>query len=187
MAVLRSRRSSIREVIIVELCDLTIHEIKRLFALKEVLPSEVLASVVRRIEEVEEDNGAYLTLDLESAAEKAQVADTKMKAGVPLGGLEGIPVAIKDNLCLAGMETTCASRIMQGFVPPYTATAVQKLLTQGALVIGRTNMDEFGMGSSTERSAVKNSKNPWDPQRTPGGSGGGSAVAAGETISALDS
>ena len=173
----------------VELCDLTIHEIRRLIAQKEVLPSAVLGSVIRRITEVEEDYGAYLSLDLECASEQAEAADAKIRAGKALGELEGIPVAIKDNLCQAGKETTCASRMLKGFVPPYTATAVQKLLEQGALILGRTNMDEFAMGSSTEYSAVKKSKNPWDPQRTPGGSSGGSAVAvaAGETISALGS
>lgn len=172
-----------------ELCDLPIHEIKRLFAQKEVLPSAVLASVTRRIKEVEEYYGAYLTLDLENASEQAEAADAKIKAGKAVGELEGIPVAIKDNLCQAGKETTCASRMLKGFVPPYTATAVQKLLEQGALILGRTNMDEFAMGSSTENSAVKKAKNPWDPQRTPGGSSGGSAVAvaAGEAISALGS
>ena len=172
-----------------ELCDLTIHELKRLYARKEVFPSEVLASVTRRINEAEKDYGAYIALDLEGAAEQAQAADARIKAGKLLGELEGIPVAIKDNLCQAGRETTCASRILQGFVPPYTATTVRKILAQGAVILGRTNMDEFAMGSSTEHSAVKKSKNPWDPHRTPGGSSGGSAVAvaAGEAIAALGS
>jgi aspartyl-tRNA(Asn)/glutamyl-tRNA(Gln) amidotransferase subunit A len=173
----------------VELCDLTIHELRGLYARKEVFPSEVLASVTRRIHKVEKDYGAYLTLDLEGAAEQAQAADARIKAGKALGVLEGIPVAIKDNLCQAGKEATCASRILQGFVPPYTATVVRKILAQGAVILGRANMDEFAMGSSTEYSAVKESKNPWDPQRTPGGSSGGSAVAvaAGEAIAALGS
>jgi len=172
-----------------ELSDMTLHEIKNLYAEKEVLPSMVLASVARRIQEQEENLGAYLALDLEAAFEAAREADRRIKEGKALGVLDGIPVAIKDNLCQAGKETTCASRILQGFVPPYTATAVQKLLDQGALIIGRTNMDEFAMGSSTEYSAVKKTKNPWDPQRAPGGSSGGSAaaVAAGEAIAALGS
>lgn len=172
-----------------ELCDLTLHEIKDLFVKKEVLPSMVLASVVRRIREVEESLGAYLALDLEAAFAAAQAADGRIKEGKALGVLDGIPVAIKDNLCQAGKETTCASRILQGFVPPYTATAVQKLLDQGALILGRTNMDEFAMGSSTENSAVKPTRNPWDPRWVPGGSSGGSAVAvaAGEAIAALGS
>ena len=130
-----------------ELCDLTIHELKRLYARKEVFPSEVLASVTRRINEAEKDYGAYIALDLEGAAEQAQAADARIKAGKLLGELEGIPVAIKDNLCQAGRETTCASRILQGFVPPYTATTVRKILAQGAVILGRTNMDEFAMGS----------------------------------------
>jgi aspartyl-tRNA(Asn)/glutamyl-tRNA(Gln) amidotransferase subunit A len=128
-------------------------------------------------------------LDLEAAFAAARAADHRIQAGKPLGEMDGIPFALKDNLCQTGKETTCASRILQGFVPPYTATAVQKLLDQGALIIGRTNMDEFAMGASTEHSAEKKTKNPWDPQRVPGGSSGGSAaaVAAGETIVALGS
>ena len=172
-----------------ELCYLTIHELKKLYAQKEVLPSAVLASVAGRIEEAEENLGAYLALDLETAVAEARAADARIKAGKTLGPLDGIPVAIKDNLCQAGKETTCASRILQGFVPPYTATAVRKLLDQGALILGRTNMDEFAMGSSTENSGVKITKNPWDPQKAPGGSSGGSAaaVAAGEAVAALGS
>ncbi|HEY8392832.1 MAG TPA: Asp-tRNA(Asn)/Glu-tRNA(Gln) amidotransferase subunit GatA [Capillibacterium sp.] len=172
-----------------ELCDLTLHEIKDLFARKEVLPSMVLEAVAGRIREVEKSLGAYLALDLDTAFTAARAADARFQAGKALGTLDGIPVAIKDNLCQAGKETTCASRILQGFVPPYTATAVQKLLDQGAVIIGRTNMDEFAMGSSTENSAVKPAKNPWDPRRVPGGSSGGSAVAvaAGEAIVALGS
>lgn len=172
-----------------ELCDLTLHEIKDLFTRKEVLPSMVLSSVVKRIEEAEENLGAYLALDLEAAFAAARAADDRIKTGNALGVLDGIPVAIKDNLCQAGKETTCASRILQGYVPPYTATAVQKLMDQGALILGRTNMDEFAMGSSTENSAVKPTKNPWDPRLVPGGSSGGSAaaVAAGEAIAALGS
>lgn len=172
-----------------ELYDLTIHELKSLLAKKEILPSAILASVTRRINQVEESFGAYLHLDLESAWEQARAVDEKVKAGKTLGELAGIPVAIKDNMCLEGTETTCASRILQGFVPPYTATAVQNLIKEEAILLGRTNMDEFAMGSSTENSSVKKSKNPWDTKRVPGGSSGGAAVAvsAGETISALGS
>lgn len=170
-----------------ELCDLTIHELKRLYAQKEVGPSTVLAAVVRRIKEVEAGTGAYIDLELESAFEQARTAEARLKAGKPLGELEGIPVAVTDNLCRAGKKTTCASRMLAEFVPPYTATAVRNLTAQGAIILGRTNMDEFAMGSSTEYSAVRKPKNPWDPQRTPGGACGGSAaaVAAGETIAAL--
>src|SRR5690554_1807864 len=172
-----------------ELCDLTIHDLKSLIAKGEILPSTILASVTRRISQVEERLGAYLHLDLESAWEQARAVDEKAKAGKTLGELAGIPVAIKDNMCLVGTETTCASRILQGFIPPYTATAVENLIKEEAILLGRTNMDEFAMGSSTENSSVKKSKNPWNQQRVPGGSSGGAAVAvsAGETISALGS
>jgi aspartyl-tRNA(Asn)/glutamyl-tRNA(Gln) amidotransferase subunit A len=170
-----------------ELCDLTIHELKRLYAEKEVGPPAVLAAVAQRIKAVEAGNGAYLDLDLESAFAQAQTAAERFKAGEPRGELEGIPVALPANLCQAGKKTTCASRILAEFVPPYTATALQRLAAQGAIILGRTNLDEFGLGSSTEYSVEQKTKNPWDPQRTPGGACGGSAaaVAAGETIAAL--
>ena len=125
----------------------------------------------------------------ERALDRARALDAQQKAGATLGPLHGVPVAIKDNMCTAGVPTTASSRILRGYVPPYTATVVSRLEAAGAVVIGKTNLDEFAMGSSTENSALGPTRNPWDLSRTPGGSSGGSAaaVAAGMVPLALGS
>jgi aspartyl-tRNA(Asn)/glutamyl-tRNA(Gln) amidotransferase subunit A len=120
---------------------------------------------------------AFIGLRADAAREEADAADARRRRGEVRSSLDGLPMAIKDNMVQTGEPTTCASRILEGFVAPYTATAVQRLLDAGAVVIGRTNMDEFAMGSSTEHSAFGPGHNPWDPERTAGGSSGGSAVA----------
>ena len=132
---------------------------------------------------------AFVHLRAEAALAEAREADARRRRGGPRSPLDGIPVAIKDNLVLEGEPTTCASRILEGYVSPFTATAVERLRAAGAVVIGSTNMDEFAMGSSTEHSVRGPARNPWDPSRTPGGSSGGSAaaVAAGIVPAALGS
>lgn len=169
-----------------ELCDLTIHELNKMIDEGEISSTDIVRSVKKRIEKVEGKVSSYISLNLEKAFEKAGEIDSK---GVRTSPLSGIPVAIKDNMCLKGMETTCASKILKGFIPPYTASAVKKLEDTGAIVVGKTNMDEFAMGSSTENSSAKTTKNPWDLERVPGGSSGGSAssVSAGEAIASLGS
>jgi aspartyl-tRNA(Asn)/glutamyl-tRNA(Gln) amidotransferase subunit A len=133
--------------------------------------------------------GAFLLVDAEGALAQADAVDRARAAGEPLGPLAGVPLGLKDNLVTAGVATTCASRILAGWVPPYDATAVARLRGAGAVLLGKQNMDELGMGSSTESSSVRPTRNPWDLERVPGGSSGGSAaaVAAGLCAAALGS
>jgi aspartyl-tRNA(Asn)/glutamyl-tRNA(Gln) amidotransferase subunit A len=149
----------------------------------------VESAVRDSLERVEQQNaglGAFITVDAERALERARILDAR---GDRAGALFGLPVALKDNICLRGMETTAGSRILKGYVPPYSAAAAERLESAGAVVIGKTNCDEFAMGSSTEHSAFGPARNPWDRERTPGGSSGGSAaaVAAGLVPLALGS
>jgi aspartyl-tRNA(Asn)/glutamyl-tRNA(Gln) amidotransferase subunit A len=120
---------------------------------------------------------AFLHVDTERALEAAETVDARIAAGQTLGPLAGVPLALKDVLTQAGVPTTCGSRILEGWIPPYSATVTQRLLDAGLVILGKTNMDEFAMGSSTENSAFGPTRNPWDPSRIPGGSGGGSAAA----------
>ena len=130
-----------------------------------------------RIKTLEPSIGAFITVTAERALDRARALDARREKGGPLGSLHGVPVALKDNICTAGVPTTAASKILRGFIPPYDAHVVQRLEAAGAVVIGKTNLDEFAMGSSTENSSLGPSKNPWDVTRTPGGSSGGSAAA----------
>ena len=149
----------------------------------------LLASVLSRAEMTESELHCYLNLDREGASRAAASADEELERGVDRGALHGIPVAVKDNMCTRGLETTCSSQILSGYLPPYDATAVARLREAGAVIIGKTNLDEFAMGSSTENSAYGPTRNPWDTERVPGGSSGGSAaaVAAGSALGALGS
>lgn len=170
-----------------ELCDLSASELLRLLKSGEICSREIVRSVFERIEEREESLHAYITIAYETAIEQAEEADRRSVKGEPVPPLNGIPVAIKDNLCTKGIRTTCGSRILENYIPPYNAACVQKVLESGAVVVGKTNMDEFGMGSSTETSAFGPTRNPINLEYAPGGSSGGSAaaVAAGEAILSL--
>ena len=155
----------------------------------ETTSAELLASVLSRAEMTESELHCYLNLDREGAAGAAARADEELASGQDRGPLHGIPVAVKDNMCTRGLETTCSSQILAGYRPPYDATAVARLREAGAVIVGKTNLDEFAMGSSTENSAYGPTRNPWDTGRVPGGSSGGSAaaVAAGSALAALGS
>jgi len=159
-----------------KLYELTIKKAHMLLKKKEISSRELTRAVLDRIDAVEKHVGAYITLDSEMALAQAKIADKEISQGNILP-LTGIPMAIKDLMCTKGLRTTCASRILENFVPPYDATVVKKLKTQGAVIVGKSNMDEFAMGSSNEHSALKLTRNPWDLTRIPGGSSGGSAAA----------
>ena len=167
---------------------LTIHEASDLLARREISSVELTRTILDRIGSVEQQVGAFVTVTDDVALAQAAEADRRIADG-DAGPLTGVPAVVKDNMCLAGTRTTCSSRILENFVPPYTGTAVQRLIDAGAVVVGKSNMDEFAMGSSTENSAFHTTRNPWDLEYVPGGSSGGSAaaVAAGEGIFAVGS
>jgi aspartyl-tRNA(Asn)/glutamyl-tRNA(Gln) amidotransferase subunit A len=164
-----------------DLWELPAEELARRVRAREVSAVEALESALARTARVEPLIRAYLELFGDAARERALDLDRRLAAGEDPGPLAGVPVALKDNLNLRGHRLTCASRILEGYVAPYTATAVQRLLDAGAVVVGRANMDEFAMGSSCESSAYQLTRNPWDVATVPGGSSGGpaAAVAAG--------
>ncbi|NLG78835.1 MAG: Asp-tRNA(Asn)/Glu-tRNA(Gln) amidotransferase subunit GatA [Firmicutes bacterium] len=171
------------------LYELTAHELKEKIERREVGVEQAVRALLDRIAEVDEAVRAYVTVAREQALAKARAADERLARGEPARPLEGVPVAIKDNMCTRGVETTCSSKILKGFVPPYDATVVELLERAGAIIVGKTNMDEFAMGSSTENSGFFPTRNPWDLGRVPGGSSGGSAaaVASDEAVAALGS
>ena len=165
------------------------HVLHDMLVNKEITSLELTQAVLARIDEVEGDVQAYLTINREEALAQAKAVDEKIAKGEEIAFLEGIPGAIKDNICTKGIKTTCASKILQKFVPPYDATVMQKLEAQNPVVLGKTNLDEFAMGGSTENSAYHPTHNPWNTDCVPGGSSGGSAaaVAAGTAVWALGS
>ncbi len=171
-----------------ELITFPISKLQSLLSDREISPSEIAAAYLERIEAVDPTVKAYITVTPEVAEEDAKVAQNRLKDG-ETAPLTGIPLGIKDLICTKGTRTTCASRMLENFVPPYNATVMDMLNSQGAVMLGKLNMDEFAMGSSTENSAFMKTRNPWDTKRIPGGSSGGSAaaVAAGECPASLGS
>jgi aspartyl-tRNA(Asn)/glutamyl-tRNA(Gln) amidotransferase subunit A len=167
--------------------QLTAHEVINLIRKKKITAYEVMQDIFNQIDRVDNLIRAFLVLNKEEALKQAKEIDIKVKNGEKLPPLAGVAVAVKDIIATQGTETTCGSKILKGFVPPYNATVINNLKEAGAIIIGKTNMDEFAMGSSTENSAFFSTHNPWDLKRVPGGSSGGStaAVAADETLVAL--
>ena len=169
--------------------DLTIREAGARLRTGDLSSGELLEAVLERASMTEAALHCYLVIDHEGARAQAETADLRFADGEDLGPLQGIPIAVKDNFCTRGLPTSCASQILAGYRPPYDATAVARLRGAGAVIVGKTNLDEFAMGSSTENSAFGPTHNPWDPSRVPGGSSGGSAaaVAAGSALGAFGS
>ena len=172
-----------------ELHQLTIHEAHKLLEQRKISSTELTRSVLKRIAHVEGKIHACVTIIEDVALQEAEKVDNYIRTTREISPLTGIPTLIKDVICTKGIRTTCSSKMLENFVPPYDATVIEKLKGQKAIIVGKANMDEFAMGSSTEHSAFLPTHNPWDLSRVPGGSSGGSAaaVAADETIYALGS
>ncbi len=172
-----------------DLMSLTAVELGKKIKAKEVTVEEAVKAAIASIKAKEEKINSFVTIDEEGALKKAAEVQAKIDAGELTGPLAGVPVAIKDNMCTEGLLTTCSSKILYNFIPTYTSEAVKRLEDAGAVIVGKTNMDEFAMGSTTETSAFGATKNPWNTDHVPGGSSGGScaAVAAEEVPYALGS
>jgi aspartyl-tRNA(Asn)/glutamyl-tRNA(Gln) amidotransferase subunit A len=155
----------------------TIHELSAAFTKGAASPVAVAEAYLARIGALDERVGAFLTVTRDAALAAARASEARYRAGAPLSPIDGAPIALKDVFCTAGVRTTCGSKILEHFVPPYDATMVDRLRRAGAVILGKTNMDEFAMGSSTEHSGFQLTRNPWDLTRVPGGSSGGSAAA----------
>ena len=169
--------------------DLTVHELKEKLDNKELTITQITKAYVDRIVEKEDDVKAFVTPLTDSALEKAKEIEEKVNNGELTSEFAGIPIGIKDNMCTKGVRTTCSSKMLENFIAPYDATVIEKINTEGLINLGKLNMDEFAMGTTTEHSAFKTTSNPWDLNKIPGGSSGGSAaaVAAGMVPWALGS
>ena len=160
-----------------ELSNYKAHELKEIISKKEASVEEVTKAHLDKIENVDSKVDAFLYIAKEEAIDSAKALDEKLAKGEDLGVLGGVPIGMKDNISVKGMQNTCASKILEGYISPYDSTVSEKVKKEGGIIVGKLNMDEFAMGSSTENSAYKITKNPWDLDRVPGGSSGGSAAA----------
>jgi len=167
-----------------EISDWSIGRVAEAVSSGAVSSEEATRAYLDRIQRYDPRLGAFLYADPERALDQARAVDQKRARREPLGRLAGVPIAVKDNLCTLGMPTTCGSKFLEGYMPPYDAHVVQRLRAEDAVILGKTNMDEFAMGSSNENSAFMPARNPWDLERAPGGSSGGSAVAVAAGLAA---
>ena len=172
-----------------KILELSATELAKKIKAGEITSEEAAKASLGQIAKEDQKIRAYLTVDEEKVLARAKEVDNGIRSGKYTGPLAGVPIAVKDNICTKDMRTTCASKILENFVPFYDATAVTRITDAGMVILGKTNMDEFAMGSTTETSAFAVTKNPWDTEHVPGGSSGGScaAVAAGECFAALGS
>ena len=160
-----------------DITELTVHELQEKLKNKELTVTEITKAYVDRINEKEKDVEAFVTTLTDEALEKAKEVQAKIESEEISGDFAGIPIGIKDNMCTKGVKTTCSSKMLENFVAPYDATVVEKLNAENMIDLGKLNMDEFAMGGSTEYSYFKKTKNPWNLNKVPGGSSGGSAAA----------
>jgi len=167
------------------LASLTAHELGARYRSGAATPTQAVTEYLARVERLDPQVRAFLTVTRDDALRQAALADARFKAGTPRGPLDGVPVALKDVFCTRGVRTTCGSKILESFVPPYDATVVARLHAAGAVLLGKLNMDEFAMGSSTEHSAFFTTRNPWDLARVPGGSSGGASAVVAADLAAL--